>query len=124
MGRVRTTHEFSNLVRGIRKKHTGIGPEEITTRFVDNCAICQMRGNMSHFEKFICRTDEGKKMIHHSRTEFIKKIYEDQEVIAPMEKLTDAKFIALFTDFNVDLDLAYSIYVFDKHLKDDVVDKP
>lgn len=115
----RIAHDFSNIVREIRKRHTGKGPEEIITRFAGPWAICEMKGNMTNLEKFMSQTDDGKRMIHATRTEFIKKIYEDKELVERLESIVNAKFVAIFNDFNVDLDTAITVYVFDQDLEFD-----
>ncbi|KEO83780.1 DUF2294 domain-containing protein [Tumebacillus flagellatus] len=116
MSTSRIAHEFSNVVREIRKKHTGKGPEEIITRFVGPWAISEMKGNMTNLEKFMGQSEEGKRMIHQTRTAFIKKIYEEQHVVAALEGVVNAKFVTLFNDFNVDLDTAMTVFVFDRPL--------
>jgi uncharacterized protein YbcI len=116
MNSTRKAHEFSNLVREIRKKHTGKGPEEIITRFCGSWAICEMKGNMTNLEKFMSQTEEGKRMIHQTRTGFIKNIYQDQELVATLEQVVDAAFVTLYNDFNVELDTAMTVFVFDRPL--------
>ena len=46
-------HQFSMLVREIRKEYVGNGPKEISTRFVGNWAISEMKGNLTNVEKFM-----------------------------------------------------------------------
>lgn len=112
----RVAHEFSNYVREIRKKHTGKGPDQIVTRFVGPWAVCEMKGNMTNLERFMSQSPEGKQMIHQTRTAFIKKIYDDQELVASLESVVNAKFVTLFNDFNVELDTAMTVFVFDRSL--------
>ncbi|ERI08720.1 DUF2294 domain-containing protein [Aneurinibacillus aneurinilyticus] len=112
----RIAHEFSNLVREIRKTHVGKGPTHIITRFVGPWAICEMKGNLTSVEKFMSRTQEGQRMIHATRTEFIKKIYEDLSVGRPLEELVNARMVTLFVDFRFELDIAMTVFVFDRPL--------
>ncbi|MBL0388380.1 DUF2294 domain-containing protein [Tumebacillus sp. ITR2] len=116
MSATRLAHEFSNVVREIRKKHTGKGPEEIITRFCGPWAISEMKGNLTNLEKFMSQSDEGKRMIHQTRTAFVKKIYEEREVVAALEKVVNATFVTLFSDFNVEMDVAMTVFVFDRPL--------
>ncbi|UOF91189.1 DUF2294 domain-containing protein [Fodinisporobacter ferrooxydans] len=122
MNATKVAHEFSNLVREVRKKHTGKGPEQIITRFAGPWAICEMKGNMTNLENFMSQTEEGKRMIHATRTEFIKKIYEDPELVSKFEAIVNAKLITIFNDFNIDLDTAITVYVFDRTLQ--IEEKP
>jgi uncharacterized protein YbcI len=117
VNRARIAHEFSNIVREIRKTHVGKGPTHIITRFVGPWAICEMRGNLTRVEKFMSRTLEGQKMIHETRTDFIKKIYEDLSVGRPLEELVHAKLITLFVDFRFEMDTAMTVFVFDRPLE-------
>ncbi|GAA3330399.1 hypothetical protein GCM10020331_082790 [Ectobacillus funiculus] len=39
------------LVREVRKEFVGNGPKEISTRFVGNWAISEMKGNLTNVEK-------------------------------------------------------------------------
>lgn len=112
----RIAHEFSNLVREIRKTHVGKGPTHIVTRFAGPWAICEMKGNLTSVEKFMSRTPEGQRMIHETRTEFIKKIYEDLTVGRPLEELVNARMVTLFVDFRFELDIAMTVFVFDRPL--------
>ncbi|MBN6187590.1 DUF2294 family protein [Aneurinibacillus sp. BA2021] len=114
--RARIAHEFSNVVREIRKKHVGKGPTHIITRFVGPWAICEMKGNLSSVEKFMSRSQEGQRMIHATRTEFIKNIYEDPAVGKPLEELVNARLVTLFVDFRFELDTAMTVFVFDRSL--------
>ncbi len=107
-------HEFSNLLREVRKRHVGKGPEQVTTRFVGSWAICELRGNLTLVEKFINRSPEGKRMIKDTRTTFIKELYQDLNLRAEFEQLVGAKMVTLFVDFDVDLDMGMTVYVFDR----------
>ncbi|QQE79022.1 DUF2294 domain-containing protein [Alicyclobacillus sp. SO9] len=110
------THEFSNLLRELRKKHVGKGPEQVTTRFVGPWAVCELRGNLTMVEKFISRSTEGKRMIKDTRTAFIKELYEDPALCAQFENLVGAKMMTLYVDFDVDADIGMTVYVFDKDI--------
>lgn len=76
-------HEFSNLVREIRKEQVGNGPREITTRFIDTWAVSEMKGNLTNVEKFMITSPEGKRMVHEARTELVKKF-----MIAPRYEIS------------------------------------
>ena len=110
------THEFSNLVRDVRKRYVGKGPEQVTTRFVGPWAVCELRGNLTSVEKFIYRSSDGKRMIMDTRTTFIKEIYEDPELRQEFENLVGAKLVTLFVDFDVERDIGMTVYVFDRSL--------
>lgn len=110
-------HEFSMLVREIRKEYVGNGPKEITTRFVGPWAISEMKGNVTNVEKFMIRSEEGKRMVHEARTKLVKEIYKNPEVVTKLEELVKAKLVTIFTDINIDLDTAMTIYVFDQPLQ-------
>lgn len=112
----KVAHEVSNFVREIRKKHMGKGPEEVVTRFCGPWVICEMKGNLTNVEKFMAQTPEGRRMIHEARTELVKTIYEDNAVSEALNDIVGAHFQTLYTDFNVELDTAMSIFVFDRPL--------
>ncbi|MCF8565070.1 DUF2294 domain-containing protein [Alicyclobacillus tolerans] len=109
-------HEFSNLLREVRKRHVGKGPEQVTTRFVGPWAVCELRGNLTIVEKFISRSPEGKRMIKDTRTTFIKELYQDANLRAEFENLVGAQMITLYVDFDVDADTGMTVYVFDRIL--------
>jgi uncharacterized protein YbcI len=109
-------HQVSNLVRDIRKKHVGKGPEHITTRFIGTWVICEMRGNLTTFEKFAVHNDEGRRMVHELRTTYIKRVYEDSELRAQLGHIVNAKLVTLLCDFDVDLDLGITVFIFDRPL--------
>lgn len=109
-------HQFSNLVRDVRKKHIGKGPEYITTRFLGTWVTCELRGNLTTFEKFAVHTDDGRRMVHELRTTYIKRVYEDEELRAELGRIVDANLITMLCDFDVDLDLGISVFVFDRPL--------
>ncbi|GMA62730.1 DUF2294 domain-containing protein [Alicyclobacillus fastidiosus] len=116
MSTTKVAHAFSNLVREIRKKHVGKGPEQITTRFVGPWAVCEMKGNLTSVEKFAVGSEDGRRLVRELRTTFIKQIYQDAALRADVEKVVGAKLITLFCDFDVDLDIAMTVYVFDRPL--------
>ncbi|BAU28474.1 uncharacterized protein YbcI [Aneurinibacillus soli] len=112
-----TEHQFSMLVRELRKEYVGNGPKEITTRFIDSWAISEMKGNLTNIEKFMMNSEEGKRMVNEARTEFVKKIYQSSDVLAKFEELVQAKIVRVFSDINIEEDIAMTIFVFDKPLK-------
>lgn len=107
-------HQFSMLVREIRKEYVGNGPKEISTRFIGNWAISEMKGNLTNVEKFMINSEQGKQMVHEARTKMVKEIYEKPEVVEKFESLIGAKVLRLFSDINIDEDIAMTVFVFDK----------
>lgn len=107
-------HKFNTLVREIRKECVGNGPREITTRFVGPWAISEMKGNLTNIEKFMIESKEGHQMVHEARTTLVKKIYEDPAKVEKLEELVQVKFVSVFTDIDIEKDIAMTIYVFDK----------
>ncbi|MCP8969572.1 DUF2294 domain-containing protein [Ectobacillus ponti] len=110
-------HQFSMLVREIRKEYVGNGPKEISTRFVGSWAISEMKGNLTNVEKFMISSAKGKQMVHETRTKLVKQIYKRPEVVDKFEKLLDAKVERLFSDINIDEDIAMTVFVFDRNLE-------
>ncbi len=106
-------HQFSMLVREIRKEYVGNGPKEITTRFIENWAISEMKGNLTNVEKFMIKSEQGKQMIHEARTKMVKEIYKKPEVLEKFESLFGARVLQLFSDINIDEDIAMTVFVFD-----------
>jgi uncharacterized protein YbcI len=107
-------HEFSMLVREIRKEYVGNGPKEISTRFAGNWAISEMKGNLTNVEKFMITSEQGKQMVHQARTKMVKEIYEKPEVVDKFERLIGARVLRLFSDINIERDIAMTVFVFDE----------
>ncbi|WP_026962911.1 DUF2294 domain-containing protein [Alicyclobacillus herbarius] len=120
----RVVHEFNNVVREVRKKHTGKGPEKITTRFLGAWAICEMKGTLTGMEKFVAQTTEGRRMVHELRTTFVKEIYKNEAVRKEVEQTVGAKLVKLYCDFDVESDTAMTVYVFDRPLGLDTISHP
>ncbi|GMA62171.1 DUF2294 domain-containing protein [Alicyclobacillus fastidiosus] len=116
MSTSKKAHAFSNLVREVRKKYIGKGPEQITTRFFGSWAVCELKGNLTSVEKFAIRSDEGKRLVRDLRTTFIKEIYHDPGLRLAVEEMVGAKLVTLFCDFDLELDTAMTVYVFDSPL--------
>jgi uncharacterized protein YbcI len=108
-------HEFNDIIRKLRKELFGKGPERIHTVFVENMAISTLYGNLTPTERFISGISEGVDMVHVARTRMIQKIYSTNPP-AGLEELVGAKLIHLFTDMNVEADIAVSVFVFDKDM--------
>ncbi|WP_083516088.1 DUF2294 domain-containing protein [Alicyclobacillus sendaiensis] len=113
---LRVTHQFSNLVREIRKKYVGKGPEHITTRFMGPWVACEMKGNLTSVERFAIRSEEGRRIVRELRTSFIKELYNDADIRTQVEQLVHAKLVTIFCDYDIDLDTAFTVYVFDRPL--------
>ncbi|MGG0655007.1 DUF2294 domain-containing protein [Rummeliibacillus pycnus] len=111
-------HAMSMLIREIRKENIGNGPREINIRIVGAWVICEMKGNLTNVEKFMIESEEGHQMVHKARTTLVKKIYEDPEKVEKLEEIVQAKLVNVFTDINIDKDIAMTIYVFDKPIMD------
>ncbi|KYP81339.1 DUF2294 domain-containing protein [Ferroacidibacillus organovorans] len=116
MNSSKMAHQVSNFVREVRKQHVGKGPEHVTTRFLDAWAICELKGNLTTVERFAVNTEEGKRMVRELRTTYIKKVYEDAATRSEIERIVGAKLVTLLSDFDVDLDLAVTVFVFDRPL--------
>ena len=109
-------HEFNDIIRKLRKELFGKGPERIHTVFIDNMVISTLYGNLTPTEQFIAGTPEGKEMVHAARTRMIQEVYEK----APpdgMEEVVGAKFVHLFSDFKIEVDMAVSVFLFDRPIE-------
>ncbi|MFB5196921.1 DUF2294 domain-containing protein [Neobacillus sp. KR4-4] len=109
-------HQFSMLVREIRKEYVGNGPKEITTKFIGSWAISEMKGNLTNVEKFMITSEHGEQMVHETRTRFVKEIYKKPEVLIRFENLMGAKVVRLFSDINISEDIAMTVFVFDQQI--------
>ncbi|MGM7722104.1 DUF2294 domain-containing protein [Metabacillus sp. Hm71] len=107
-------HKFSMLIREIRKEYIGNGPREINTRIVGPWVICEMKGNLTNVEKFMIKSKEGQLMVHEARTELVKNIYKDPTLKNKLEEMMNAKIVSIFTDINIEIDTAMTVFVFDK----------
>ena len=108
-------HQFNDIIRKLRKELFGKGPERIHTVFVENMAVSTLYGNLTPTEIFLCKTPEGREMIHSARTKMIQDLY----AVSPpkgMEELVGAKLVHLFSDIKLEENIAVSVFVFDKHI--------
>jgi uncharacterized protein YbcI len=110
-------HQFSMLVREIRKEYVGNGPKEITTKFIGSWAVSEMKGNLTNVEKFMITSEHGEQMVHETRTRFVKEIYKKPEVLLRFENIMGAKVIRLFSDINIKEDIAMTVFVFDQPIE-------
>ncbi|RPJ96188.1 DUF2294 domain-containing protein [Rummeliibacillus sp. TYF005] len=108
-------HEFNDIIRKLRKDLFGKGPERINTIFVENMAISTLYGNITPTEKFIASTKDGLEMVHAARTKLIQDLYA-KATPEGMEELMQAKLLHLFSDIKVDLDMAVSVFIFDRNI--------
>lgn len=109
--------EFSNIVRAFRKKHMGKGPSQVRTKFSKNWAICELEGNLSPIEKFIATAEDGRQMLRSARTEMVKEIYKKNHP-TEMEELLGTKFVRVFVDIDIELDIGMSIFVFEDNIEE------
>ncbi|CAK8584768.1 hypothetical protein BMEGG_00678 [Priestia megaterium] len=56
-------------------------------------------------------------MVHEARTKLVKQIYKEPMVLKKIEELMNAKIVSIFTDIDLDIDVAMTIYVFDKPIQ-------
>ncbi|WP_442599990.1 DUF2294 domain-containing protein [Neobacillus sp. D3-1R] len=110
-------HQFSMLVREIRKEYVGNGPKEISTKFIGSWAVSEMKGNLTNVEKFMLTSEHGEQMVHETRTSFVKEIYKKPEVQLRFENLMGAKVLRLFSDINIKEDIAMTVFVFDQPIE-------
>ncbi|WP_286176947.1 Na-translocating system protein MpsC family protein [Brevibacillus brevis] len=59
---------------------------------------------------------DGRRMVHDARTKLVKKIYTNPEVVTKLEDLTMAKIVRIFSDINIEEDIAMTVLVFDRPL--------
>jgi uncharacterized protein YbcI len=103
---------FNDIIRRVRKELFGKGPERIQTEFFGNKAITMLYGNLTPTEKFIAHTPEGKDIVHIARTRMIQEVY-SKHVPDGLEEIVGSKLVHLFSDINIDEDIAISVFVFD-----------
>ncbi|ANS75368.1 hypothetical protein AWM70_12735 [Paenibacillus yonginensis] len=102
---------FNELVRKVRKELFGKGPERIHTSFVDNLAISILYGNLTQTEKFFAQEPTGRQMVKDARTQMIQKVYPTQ-FQPEIEQYMENKLLHLFTDIDVEQDVAVSVFIF------------
>lgn len=56
-------------------------------------------------------------MVRETRTRLVKEIYKKPEVLLKFQNLMGAKVLRLFTDINIDEDIAMTIFVFDQPIE-------
>lgn len=111
-------HQFNEIVRKVRKDLFGKGPEFIKTIFADNMAITTLKGNLTPVEKFIMQSPEGFEQIHRARTKMIQDYYKQQKP-EELEVLMGTKLVNLFSDINIEEDMAISVFVFETQIRGD-----
>jgi uncharacterized protein YbcI len=111
-------HQFNEIVRKVRKDLFGKGPEFIKTIFADNMAITTLKGNLTPVEKFIMQSPEGFEQIHRARTKMIQDYYKQQKP-EELEVLMGTKLVNLFSDINIEEDMAISVFVFETPIRGD-----
>ncbi|OAS17886.1 DUF2294 domain-containing protein [Paenibacillus oryzisoli] len=102
---------FNELIRKVRQELFGKGPERIHTTFADNMAITMLYGNLTKTEQFLVLEDHGKLVVDDARTKMIQKIYPDQ-FQEQIELYMDNKLLHLFSDINIEKDVAVSVFIF------------
>lgn len=55
-------------------------------------------------------------MAHDALTKLVKKIYTNPEVATKLEDLMKAKIVCIFSDINIEEDIAMTVFVFDRAL--------
>ncbi|MBA2876517.1 Na-translocating system protein MpsC family protein [Thermaerobacillus caldiproteolyticus] len=103
---------FNDIIRKVRKQLFGKGPERIKTHFIENIAVTILHGNLTPTEKFIAQSREGKEMVHTARTSMIQEVYA-RKVPDGLEDLVGSKLLYLFSDINVEEDIAVSVFIFE-----------
>lgn len=111
-------HQFNEIVRKVRKDLFGKGPDSIKTVFTENMAITTLKGNLTPVEKFIMQSPEGFEQIHRARTKMVQEYYKDHKPIE-MEEIAGSTLMNLFSDINIDDDIAMSVFVFEEPVKGD-----
>lgn len=109
-------HQFNEIVRKVRKDLFGKGPDSIKTIFVDNMAITTLKGNLTPVEKFIMHSPEGFEQIHRARTKMIQDYYKKHSPVE-LEELIGSKMVQLFSDINIEEDIAMSVFVFEQPIE-------
>ncbi len=109
-------HDFNDIIRKLRKKIFGKGPERIHTVFVQNMAISTLYGNLTPAEQFIARTTEGKETVHRARTKLIQNLYASS-LPEGLEDLLGVKLNYLFSDIKVEEDIAVSVFLFEANIQ-------
>lgn len=106
-------HQFNEIVRKVRKDLFGKGPDSIKTIFAENMAITTLKGNLTPVEKFIMQSPEGYEQVHRARTRMIQEYYK-KNTPDELEEIMQSKLLNLFSDINIDEDIAISVFLFEK----------
>ena len=109
-------HQFNEVVRKVRKDLFGKGPESIKTVFVDSMAITTLKGNLTPVEKFIIKSPEGFEQVHRARTKMIQDYYKKEPPVE-LEEVMQSKLVHLFSDINIEEDIAVSVFMFEQQIE-------
>lgn len=109
-------HHFNEIVRKVRKELFGKGPDSIKTVFAENMAIATLKGNLTPVEKFIMQSPEGYEQVHRARTRMIQEYYK-KNTPDEMEEIMESKLLHLFSDINIDEDMAISVFIFEQPIE-------
>jgi len=109
-------HQFNEVVRKVRKDLFGKGPDSIKTVFVDNMAMTTLKGNLTPVEKFIIQSPEGFEQVHRARTKMIQDHYK-KEPPEELEEVMQSKLVHLFSDINIEEDIAVSVFMFEQPIE-------
>ncbi|NHM31874.1 DUF2294 domain-containing protein [Neobacillus terrae] len=109
-------HQFNEVVRKVRKDLFGKGPDSIKTVFVDNMAITTLKGNLTPVEKFIIQSSEGFEQVHRARTKMIQDHYKKEPPVE-LEEVMQSKLVLLFSDINIEEDIAVSVFMFEQPIE-------
>lgn len=106
---------LGNAILKFEREYFGRGPKEISTYIVRDMVLIRQKGILTPAEEQVRDNSESVDLIQRLRETLLKN---NQEILrVALQKLTDAKVVALFTDLSVEHSEKFLLFTFDQNLE-------
>lgn len=102
---------IANYMSYFNKRHLGKGPQDIRVKIVDDTLIYFIYGLMTTMEKKIIDSVEGESVVLKARKMFVDSTREER--VEKFEEIVGLKVIEHYTSWELDIDSAVGVVVFD-----------
>ena len=106
--------EFTTAMIKFEKEYLGRGPLEARTVFIDDMVLVRLQGILTHAEKTLAQTEEGRSLVKEMRRQLFETSVPQLEEI--IQQVTGCELVSMHTDMSTATGERIAVFVLSENV--------